>query len=67
MGHDWTLAGLGSRLPEGPVVMPDGRLVFCDGNIGELSLYAGGVVSSFALMGGSPWGAGPRLGRAPSM
>ncbi len=48
-------SGLG--FPEGPVVMPDGRLVFCDGNIGELSLYAGGVVSSFALMGGSPWGA----------
>lgn len=48
-------SGLG--FPEGPVVMPDGRLVFCDGNIGELSLYADGVVSRFALMGGSPWGA----------
>lgn len=43
--------------PEGPVVLPDGRLVFCDGNIGELSLYADGVVSTFAVMGGSPWGA----------
>lgn len=43
--------------PEGPVVLPDGRLVFCDGNIGELSLYADGVVSTFAFTGGSPWGA----------
>lgn len=43
--------------PEGPVVLPDGRLVFCDGNIGELSLYADGVVSTFAVTGGSPWGA----------
>jgi len=43
--------------PEGPVVLPDGRLVFCDGNIGELSLYAEGVVSTFAVTGGSPWGA----------
>ncbi len=43
--------------PEGPVVLSDGRLVFCDGNIGELSVYAGGRVSSFAVTGGSPWGA----------
>jgi len=43
--------------PEGPIVLPDGRLVFCDGNIGELSLYADGVVSTFAVTGGSPWGA----------
>ena len=43
--------------PEGPVVMDDGRLVFCDGNIGELSVYLGGAISTFAVMGGSPWGA----------
>ncbi len=43
--------------PEGPVVLPDGRLVFCDGNIEELSLYADGAVSTFAVTGGSPWGA----------
>jgi gluconolactonase len=43
--------------PEGPVVMLDGRLVFCDGNIGELSVYAEGSVSTFAVTGGSPWGA----------
>ena len=48
-------SGLG--FPEGPVVLPDGRLVFCDGNIGELSVYAEGRVSSFAGTGGSPWGA----------
>jgi gluconolactonase len=43
--------------PEGPAVLPDGRLVFCDGNIGELSVYADGAVSTFAVTGGSPWGA----------
>src|SRR5712691_6837072 len=43
--------------PEGPVVLPDGRLVFCDGNIGELSVYADGAVRTFAVTGGSPWGA----------
>lgn len=48
-------AGLG--FPEGPTVLPDGRLIFCDGNIGELSLYADGGVSTFAVTGGSPWGA----------
>jgi gluconolactonase len=48
-------AGLG--FPEGPTVMQDGRLVFCDGNIGELSIYADGAVSTFAVTGGSPWGA----------
>jgi gluconolactonase len=43
--------------PEGPVVFPDDRLVFCDGNIGELSSYLEGTVSTFAVTGGSPWGA----------
>src|SRR5206468_522934 len=43
--------------PEGPTVLPDGRLVFCDGNIGELSVYADGAVGTFAVVGGSPWGA----------
>ncbi len=43
--------------PEGPTVLPDGRLVFCDGNIGELSVYADGDVGTFAATGGSPWGA----------
>src|SRR5436189_100399 len=39
--------------PEGPVVLPDDRLVFCDGNIGELSSYLDGAVSTFAVNGGS--------------
>jgi gluconolactonase len=43
--------------PEGPVVMPDGRIVFCDGNIGELLVWNGDSVGSFARTGGSPWGA----------
>ena len=43
--------------PEGPVVMGDGRLVFCDGNVGELLVYADGAVETFATVGGSPWGA----------
>src|SRR5213082_1325983 len=43
--------------PEGPVVFPDGRLVFCDGNIGELSSYLDDGVRTFAVTGGSPWGA----------
>ena len=42
--------------PEGPVIMPDGNLVFCDGNIGQLLRYDGSV-GTFAHTGGSPWGA----------
>ncbi len=37
--------------------MGDGRLVLCDGNVGELLSYAGGAVTTFARTGGSPWGA----------
>ena len=48
-------SGLG--FPEGPVVMGDGRVVFCDGNTGELLVYADGAVSAYARTGGSPWGA----------
>ena len=43
--------------PEGPVVMPDGGIVFCDGNTGELLQWKGDQLSTFAQMGGSPWGA----------
>src|SRR6266496_3919228 len=43
--------------PEGPVVLRDGRLVFCDGNTGELLLWDGTEVTTFAVTGGSPWGA----------
>jgi len=43
--------------PEGPVVMPDGAIVFCDGNTGELRSWKDGVLGRFAHTGGSPWGA----------
>jgi gluconolactonase len=43
--------------PEGPVVMPDTRIVFCDGNIGELLVWDGEQVGTYATTGGSPWGA----------
>jgi hypothetical protein len=43
--------------PEGPVVLSEGRVVFCDGNPGELLVYADGSVSTYACTGGSPWGA----------
>ena len=49
-----TLLASGLGFPEGPVVMPDGRIVFCDGNVGELLVYQGGTVSTFARTGGSP-------------
>jgi gluconolactonase len=54
---DARLLASGLGFPEGPTVLSDGRLVFCDGNIGELSVYAGGSVGTFAVTGGSPWGA----------
>ena len=47
-------SGLG--FPEGPAVMGDGRIVICDGNTGELLAFVGGVMSRYALTGGSPWG-----------
>jgi gluconolactonase len=47
-------SGLG--FPEGPAVMGDGRIVFCDGNTGELLAYDGSDVSTYARTGGSPWG-----------
>jgi gluconolactonase len=43
--------------PEGPVVMPDGRIVLCDGNTGELLVWDGSSLGTFARTGGSPWGA----------
>jgi sugar lactone lactonase YvrE len=52
-----TLLASGLGFPEGPVVMADGRIVLCDGNTGELLVYAGGSVSAYARTGGSPWGA----------
>ena len=43
--------------PEGPVVMADGTIVFCDGNTGELLQWDGTEVSTYVVTGGSPWGA----------
>jgi len=47
-------SGLG--FPEGPAIMGDGRIVFCDGNTGDLLAYRSGTVSTYAHTGGSPWG-----------
>jgi gluconolactonase len=52
-----TLLASDLGFPEGPVVMPDGAIVFCDGNTGELRRWEQGALSHFALTGGSPWGA----------
>jgi gluconolactonase len=52
-----TLLASGLGFPEGPVALADGRVVFCDGNVGALLVYAGGSVSVYARTGGSPWGA----------
>jgi gluconolactonase len=52
-----TLLASDLGFPEGPVVMPDGGIVFCDGNTGELKRWADGNVSRYAFTGGSPWGA----------
>lgn len=50
------LLATGLGFPEGPALSADGRLVFCDGNIGKLLVYSGGEVSDYADTGGSPWG-----------
>jgi gluconolactonase len=52
-----TLLASGLGFPEGPVVLPDGGIVFCDGNVGELLLWENGAVGTYAVTGGSPWGA----------
>jgi gluconolactonase len=51
-----TLLASGLGFPEGPVIISGGRVVFCDGNTGELLVYADGSVSSYVRTGGSPWG-----------
>jgi gluconolactonase len=51
-----TLLASGLGFPEGPAVLDDGRLEFCDSNTGELLVYPGGNVSTYARVGGSPWG-----------
>ncbi|MHB8504290.1 MAG: SMP-30/gluconolactonase/LRE family protein [Acidimicrobiales bacterium] len=51
-----TLLASGLGFPEGPAVMPDGRIVFCDGNTGDLLAWDGAEVGAYAHPGGSPWG-----------
>jgi gluconolactonase len=51
-----TLLASGLGFPEGPAIMGDGRIVFCDGNVGKLLAYTGGDISAYAHTGGSPWG-----------
>jgi len=51
-----TLLASGLGFPEGPAVLGDGRIVLCDGNTGELLVYAEPNVSTYARTGGSPWG-----------
>jgi gluconolactonase len=52
-----TLLASGLGFPEGPVVLPDAGVVFCDGNIGELLVWEDGAIGTYAVTGGSPWGA----------
>jgi gluconolactonase len=54
---DATLLASNLGFPEGPVVMPDGSIVLCDGNTGELLHWKDGAMGTFADTGGSPWGA----------
>jgi gluconolactonase len=37
--------------------MPDGAIVFCDGNTGELRSWKDGTLGTYAHTAGSPWGA----------
>ena len=48
-------SGLG--FAEGPAVLTDGRVALCDGNTGELLVYADGSIRTHTGTGGSPWGA----------
>ena len=52
-----TLLAAGLGFPEGPVVLGDGGIVFCDGNVGELLVYKDGAAATYSVTGGSPWGA----------
>lgn len=43
----------GLEVPEGPVVLPDGRIAFVQQLLGEVSLYDGGRVECLARVGGA--------------
>ena len=51
-----TLLATDLGFPEGPARLPDGRIVLCDGNTGELLEYSADRITTFARTGGSPWG-----------
>jgi gluconolactonase len=51
-----TLLASSLGFAEGPVLMPDGAIVLCDGSTGELRRWQDGELGRFALTGGSPWG-----------
>lgn len=51
------VATTGLAFPEGPVVLPDGRLAFCEECAGRISVYDGKGTSALAYTGGSPNGA----------
>ena len=46
---DGTLLASNLGFPEGPVVMPDGSIVFCDGNTGELRGWKDGTLGTYAV------------------
>ena len=52
-----TLLASNLGFPEGPVIMPDGSVVFCDGNTGEMRSWKDGELGVHSVTGGSPWGA----------
>ena len=45
-----TLLASNLGFPEGPVVMPDGAIVLCDGNTGELLVWKDGAMGRFAKL-----------------
>ena len=55
MNKEIVARGLG--FTEGPVVLPDGRVAFCDQFASSLYVYDGSRVTLFARTGGSPNGA----------
>ena len=57
MTVEGTLLASNLGFPEGPVIMPDGSVVFCDGNTGEMRSWKGGELGVHSVTGGSPWGA----------
>src|SRR6185312_6664430 len=59
---DATLLASDLGFPEGPVVMPNGEIVFCDGNTGELRRWKDGTLGTdgaiYVTQGGNVPGSG---------